>query len=128
MLMLVGFGINTISVVAFIILASYCVFLYIAVILTMRTIRFLPDIPVDDNMRKVNKAIGKRFAIIVGAEFFCGLAVVAACNIFGAYRYIAPAMAIVVGVHFILLSPLFHIRWYIPQELLWYASPPWQCF
>ncbi|MDR0308740.1 MAG: hypothetical protein LBH87_02285 [Coriobacteriales bacterium] len=116
--MIVGFGIIPFSVVALIVLIAYSVFLYVAMVPTMRSIRTLPNAPIDNNTGQAGRRIGRRFRIIFGVEILCGAAVIVVCNIIGAYEYISPAIAVFVGAHFILLSPLFHIRWYIPSGII----------
>jgi tetrahydromethanopterin S-methyltransferase subunit G len=58
------------------------------------------------------KRIGRWFGIVFGAEVVLILLAAILLSRFGAGRFIAPMIALIVGVHFFPLAGLFHVRAY----------------
>jgi len=56
--------------------------------------------------------IGQRYAWVAYLEFAAIIAVFLIFNLLHQRQFITPVIAIVVGLHFLLLAPTVHVRWY----------------
>ena len=106
-LMLLGFGTNPVSIAGLVLLLACDVWLYIRAIRTMRAIHALPDLPLDENVKREQRRIGRSFGIIFGIE---AVLIMAASMLIESPDYIGPVIALIVGLHFYPLSALFRVR------------------
>jgi len=110
--MSIGFGLNTLTVIAFVIFLIYSVWLCIMAIKTRRAIQSLPDSFSDEATLRAEKRTGRCFGIIFGVEtvLIMAAATLFGNGIIGNPNYISPVVALIVGTHLFPLSALFHGR------------------
>lgn len=103
-----GFGWNLFTIICIVIFGVYEVWLCVEAIRTIRALRTLPDLPATESDRRIRK----HFLIIFGIEIILIMmsSIILSTNIVGNSNYIIPVIAIIVGVHFLPLSSVFHTR------------------
>jgi len=104
-------GATPFAIASFAIFTVFAIWLFIEAVMTMRTVRKLPDSPANET----DKRVGKRFGIIFGIEFFLiAISFIFLGNsIIGNPNYIPPVIAFIVGAHFIPLGVMFKMRVHI---------------
>ena len=111
-MMLLGFGTHPLAVAAMVVLLGYAVFLFFWTARTMRAVRALPDGPVTEADIRSQKRIGRSFGVTFGVEMvlIMAAAVLLGNSVIGGPDFIAPVIALIVGVHFYPLGALFRTR------------------